>query len=243
MEITDLRALWKRCFDDTEDYLDLFFTAAYDPSRCCFLRREGRLAAALYWLDGTFQGQKIAYVYAVGTDPAFRGQGLCRELMEKTHAALSRQSFAGAILVPGSEALRNMYQKIGYTNCTAIDFLPCRAGEKVPMRRVEKEEYAALRRTFLPEGGVIQEGASLRLLAGYADLYTGKDFLLAVEKDSEQFTALELLGNPAAAPGILAALGQAEGTFPVPGESIPFAMFHPLTKDAKAPSYFGLAFN
>lgn len=242
MEKLELRTLWKRCFDEEDDFLDLFFTAAYHPSRCCCLRREGRLAAALYWLDGACQGQKIAYVYAVGTDPAFRGQGLCRELMEKAHKELSRQGYAGAVLVPGSEALRKMYQKMGYADCTAIDRISCRAGERIPMRRIGKEEYATLRRAFLPEGGVIQEGASLDLLAGYADLYAGKDFLLAVEKGGEQFTALELLGDPAAGPGILAALGQKEGVFPMPGDSIPFAMFHPLTKDAKAPAYFGLAF-
>jgi len=243
MERRELRALWKRCFDDTEDFLNLFFATAYDPARCRCLHREGRMAAALYWLDGAFQGQKLAYVYAVGTEPDFRGRGLCRELMEKTHETLAHMGYAGAILVPGSEPLRTMYQKMGYTTCTAIDRVSCRAGKKIQLRRVEKEEYAALRRRFLPAGGVIQEGASLSLLAGYADLYAGKDFLLAVEKNSRRFTALELLGDPNAGPGILAALDRGAGTFPMPGDAAPFAMFHPLMPEAKAPSYFGLAFD
>jgi len=242
MENSELRALWKRCFDDEESYLDLFFATAYDPARCCCLRREGRLAAALYWLDAALPGEKLAYIYAVGTEPALRGRGLCRELMESAHETLSRLGYAGAILVPGSEGLREMYRKMGYATCTAIDRIVCHAGEKIPMRRVQKEEYAALRRTFLPEGGVIQEGASLDLLSGVAALYAGRDFLLAVEKGGDR-AALELLGNPAAGPGILAALGREEGVFPIPGDGIPFAMFRPLTKDAKAPAYFGLAFD
>lgn len=242
MESTDLRTLWKRCFDEDDAFLDLFFATAYDPARSLCLHRAGRLAAALYWLDAAFQGRKLAYVYAVGTDPAFRGQGLCRELMEKTHKALSGQGYAGSILVPGAEPLRQMYQAMGYETCTAIDRIACQAGEKIPLRPVEAAEYAALRRKLLPEGGVIQEGASLSLLAGYADLYAGADFLLAVEKGGQR-TALELLGNPAAGPGILAALGRDRGTFPTPGDSLPFAMFRPLVPEAEAPSYFGLAFD
>ena len=77
----------------------------------------------------------------------------------------------------------------------------------------------------------------MAFLATYATLYAGNDFILAVIDD----TGLELLGNTAAAPGILTALGKKSGDFRVSG-STPFAMWHPLTATPE-PGYFGIAFD
>jgi sugar phosphate isomerase/epimerase len=44
-------------------------------------------------------------------------------------------------------------------------------------------------------------------------------------------------------PGILKALNYDRGNFRIPGNSCPFAMFHPLTNSAIFPSYFGFAFD
>ena len=52
----------------------------------------------------------------------------------------------------------------------------------------------------------------------------------------------ELLGNAAAAPGILGALGFPRGRFRTPGGDLPGAMFRPLRENVKAPGYFGLVF-
>ena len=128
-----------------------------------------------------------------------------------------------------------MYEKMGYAPFGGMDNLSCRAGEKVSLRKISSDEYAALRRQYLPPQGVEQEG--LALLASYATLYAGDDFVFAATDE----TGLELLGNTAAAPGILAALGKKEGRFRVSGNH-PFAMYRPLS-DTPAPSYFGIAFD
>lgn len=241
MERTEaLRHLWRQCFDDEEDYIDLFFRTAYRPDRCRTLERDGKLLAALYYLDCSCRGEKLAYLYAVGVAPEARGRGLCRALMADTHAALAWQGYAGTVLVPDGEGLRGMYRSMGYRNCGGIARWTAKAAAPLPLRQVGPEEYAALRRQLLPPGAVLQEGDSLALLAGYARLYAGEGFLLAAEE--APFTPLELLGDRAAAPGILAALGQAEAVFRGPGVE-PFAMFHPLAENAQAPEYFGLAFD
>ena len=107
------------------------------------------------------------------------------------------------------------------------------------MRQVLPSEYAALRRRYLPKGGVVQENGAVEYLAAGAQLYAGADFLLA----EEDGFGLELLGNRAAAPGILAALGYDIGTFRTPGNDVPFAMFRPLREAVPAPTYFGLSFD
>ena len=237
METDALRTLWTECFGNEENWIDVFFQTAFDPTHVCCLTRRGQLAAALCWMDTYCQGRPLAYLYAIATAPAYRRQGLCRELMGKAHDLLARQGYAGAILVPGDEGLRQMYGKMNYVNFGGIRRFCAEAGEPIPIRRLSPEEYAALRREYLPAGGVIQENGAMEFLASAAELYVGADFLLAMAGD----VGLELLGNAHGASGILGALGLERGSFRVPGEE-PFAMFRSLTGEDWLPGYFGLAF-
>ena len=126
---------------------------------------------------------------------------------------------------------------MNYVNFGGIRRFCAQAGEPIPIRRLSPEEYAALRREYLPAGGVMQENGAMEFLASAAELYVGADFLLAM---SGEF-GLELLGNAHGAPGILGALGLERGSFRVPGEES-FAMFRSLTGEDWLPGYFGLAF-
>lgn len=242
MERSELKQLWRICFQEDETFLAFFFSNVYSPSRCCCIIRDGKPAAALHWLDCSCQGQRLAYLYAVATHPAYRGQGLCRRLMDETHTALAGRGYAGTLLVPADEGLRAMYVKMGYRACGGIAEFTCPAGTPLPLRRVGPEEYAALRRKLLGPRGVIQEGENLLLLAQFHHLYAGDDLLLAASVQEGKLFVPELLGNPAAAPGVAAALGFQMGTFRVPGTD-PFAMFRPLRENAATPDYFGLAFD
>jgi hypothetical protein len=165
--------------------------------------------------------------------------------MEDTHALLARQDYDGVLLVPQSEGLRRMYGSFGYCTCTTVSEIFCAAGEApAEIHSITRDEYARLRRQFLPEGGAIQEGENLTFLETYGKFYRGTDFLLVAQPDGEgNLFGAELLGNAAAAPRILRSLGYSQGTFRLPGESLEFAMFLPLRPDAQAPDYFGLAFD
>lgn len=239
-----LRALWAEAFGDSEKFLDAFFSTAYSPTRCRCVTIGGDIAALLYWFDVSYEGQKMAYLYAVATAPAYREQGLCRALMKDTHAHLALRGYSGALLVPEGENLRQMYRGLGYESCTALREFVCAAGQQpAPIHRIDREEYARQRRTYLPEGGVVQEGENLLFLETQAQFYAGLGFLAAVCREEESMFAMELLGNADAAPGILLALGVPYGTFRTPGEGKPFAMFLPLAENAATPRYFGLAFD
>ncbi len=238
----ELESLWREAFGDSDAFRNDFFRTAFSPSRCRCLTLDARLAAALYWFDVSCRGEKLAYLYAVATAVRHRGQGLCRLLMQFTHAHLAELGYRGAILVPGSAPLRAMYAGFGYRNFGGIRTFSCRAGTRpAALRRVGIDEYALLRRRLLPPGGVIQEGESLAFLQTQAVFYASDRFLLAMHPGNA--AAPELLGDAAAAPGILAALGAPYGTFRTPGAS-PFAMYLPLgDPSAPAPGYFGLAFD
>lgn len=243
-QIPGLRQLWKLAFGDSDAFLDVFFESAFSSRRCCCVSQGDTVAAALYWFDCEAYGQKIAYLYAVATHPAFRGRGLCRALMVDTHAILASRGYAGAILVPQEPGLRSMYAAMGYRECSGVSEIFASAGaETVALRPIETAEYALLRRKYLPAGGVVQEGENLALLERMARFYAGEDFLLASSEQKGAMWGMELLGNQEAAPGILKALDHPGGTFRCPGGEKPFAMFLPLTPNAKAPAYFGHAFD
>ena len=238
-----LKQLWMLTFGDSAEFVDLFFATAYDPRRCRFLSNGELPTAALYWLDTEYLGQKFAYIYGVATHPDHRNQGLCRKLMQKTHEALHQQGYAGALLMPAKPGLRQMYGKMGYRECSRLREFDCTAESTVAVHAIDKEEYARLRREFLPEGGVIQEGENLDYLLTYAQVYRGDDFLLAAVHEDGHLYGMELLGNREAAGGILAALGCKSGSFRCPGREIPFGMFLPLAENAAEPGYLGLVFD
>lgn len=239
-----LSDLWQEAFGDSEEFVDGFFYTGFSPARCRCGVEDGKLVAALYWFDVTYEKQRFAYVYAVAVDKACRGRGLGRQLMEDTHAHLKLRGYDGVLLMPQKEGLRELYAKLGYSECTRVQEFVCQAAEEpVALRRIDREEYARLRLTYLPEGGAIQEAESIAYLEMMAFFYAGEDFLLAAQKQSQRLFGLELLGNIQSAPGILAALGCGEGCFRIPGEEVPFTMFLPLVKQATPPSYLGLVFD
>lgn len=217
-DIPALRSLWKEAFGDTDAFLDTFARTAYSPARCRCVTVDGDVAAALYWFDCTHADRRIAYLYAVATARAHRGQGLCRALMEDTHRHLTEQGYAGAMLVPGSASLFDFYARMGYRTCTAVREITCTAS---------------------PSDG----RAPTAVLRPMSTFYAGDGFLLAARTEGNTVRGIELLGDTTAAPHIVRALGCETGTFRTPGNENPFAMFFPLQDGVPAPAYFGLAFD
>lgn len=235
-QIPLLRGLWKEAFGDTDNFLDKFFGVAFAPERCLCATVEREVAAMAYWFDcGDY-----AYIYAVATAEKHRGQGICHTLMKKIHEILTQQGYAGCMVVPGEESLRAFYRGMGYENCGGVREFDCDAGTPLPLRKLTTDEYAALRRQYLPEGGVVQEGVNLAFLGCWADFYDGKDVLAAAVWEDGKLMVLELLGNSEKTSGVVASLGAKTGWFRMPGDT-PFAMHKPLNKN-RPPKYFGFCF-
>lgn len=242
-QIPMLRKLWQEAFGDEDAFLDAFFETAFAPDRCRCVTVDEKPVAALYWFDCQLEGQPVAYLYAVATAETHRGKGLCRALMENAHSHLAYLGYTGAVLVPGSRKLFEMYEALGYHTCCRIsEFVSAAAEEPVDFRKIDAEEFCALRRSYLPAGSVLQEGVNLDFLKTMADFYAGEDFLLTVSKADGSFFVPELLGNVHAAPSILTAFGKKEGTFRAVGGDKPFAMYRSFGQ-LPPPRYFGFAFD
>ena len=244
-QLPALKALWQEAFGDTEAFLNVFEKTAFSANRCRCITDGDKTVAALYWFDCSYCEGRIVYLYAIATAKSHRGQGLCKALMENTHAHLKQQGYRGAILVPGSPELFSFYQKMGYRTCASVDELRCEASKgSVTIRQIDTGEYAKIRRSLLPHNGVVQENENLEFLKHLASFYVGDGFLLAARGEDDTLYGLELLGNKDTAPAILNSLGYTKGVFRTQGASLPFAMFYPLDGDTVTPpSYFGFAFD
>lgn len=239
-QIPALRALWQQAFGDDDRFLDCFFATAFSSDRCLCIPAEDKIAAALYWLDCSCRGERLAYLYAVATDLSCRGKGLCHSLMSKAHELLQKQGYAGAVLVPGSKDLFRFYENMGYLPFGGINrFTAYSQTPAADLRKVGVEEYATLRKAYLPEGGVLQEDSTLAFLQTQAAFYAGDNFLFVAAENGDDLIVPEFLGNRNLCGNILSALGKTTGHFRGPGQE-KFAMYLPLSS-TQPPSYFGLA--
>jgi len=237
VNIDGLKRLWKTAFDDPDSAIDSFFAVAYSPQRCRYLEEDGKIVSALYWFDCEYDGGKLAYIYAVATDPVYRGISLASHLLEKTHAHLKELGYAGAVLKP-AKGLFPFYARLGYITSGFLRRFAAKAGP-VPasLKPLTAAQYAAMRRKFLPENAIIQEGATLEYLQTFACFYAAEGALICVAR--EEPVILEYLGDLQAAPAVLAALGIPEAQLPTPGNDVPFVMYFPLNC-TKMPGYLGI---
>ena len=242
-QIPMLRKLWSEAFGDTDEFLNVFFKTAFSSERCACVTVCDDVAAALYWFDCECRGKRIAYIYAVATAKAYRGQRLCHKLMEYTHRLLKKQGYSGSVLVPVTPSLFSFYGDMGYKTSGYVSELKYTAGtEKTAVCRIQKDEYKKLRRSYLPEGGVIQEGENLDFFETQADFYKGDGFVVATRVEKGVFYGIEFLGNIGKIPYVLKTLGYSEGKFRTVGDTKAFSMYCALDTSLP-PGYFGLAFD
>lgn len=235
--INGLKSLWQLVFQDPMEAIDAFFSTGFSPDRCHYLTQDDVPVSALYWLDCEYEGGKLAYIYAVATHPDCRGQGLASRLLAETHTHLKALGYAGAVLKP-AKGLFSFYARFGYVTSGYIRRFSAEASNcSIPVKQLSAEAYGLLRRSYLPENGIRQEGVTLDFLHTFANFYAAEDALICVAKHEPIF--FEYLGNPHSAPGILAALHIESAEIPTYGKEIPFTMFHPLNC-TKIPGYLGI---
>lgn len=238
-----LRNLWKEAFGDSDEFLDVFFKTAFSPERCACVTVNDDVAAALYWFDCECRGKRIAYIYAVATAKAYRGQRLCHKLMEYTHNELKKQGYSGAVLVPVTPSLFDFYSGMGYKECSYVSEIKYKAGtDKTDMYRIDKDEYGKVRREYLPDGGVVQECENLDFLETQAEFYKGDGFVAATRIEKSVFYGVEFLGDTEKIPMFLKTSGYGEGQFRTIGKGRKFAMYCAFD-ESEMPTYFGLAFD
>lgn len=113
-----VRRMWKQTFDDTDEFLDLFFDCKYKDSNTLIYITDNVAAASLQMLpyEINFYGEKIPFAYLAGlcTLPEYRKRGYMAKLIRKAHQVLTERNIPLSILVPAEEWLFGFYEKYGY---------------------------------------------------------------------------------------------------------------------------------
>ena len=113
-----LKKLWKTCFGDDDEYIDLFFNNRFNPNECLTAFCGESLAAMLFLLPITAVCKEkrypARYIYAVCTEPKFRNRSVSTRLLNAAHEYMAENQIAMSLLVPAEKSLFDYYEKRGF---------------------------------------------------------------------------------------------------------------------------------
>ena len=119
MNISELKILWKKVFEDEEAYIDRFFSQIYKQGQTLIHQEEGHAVAMLHMIPYNLRidGRKFRamYLYALATEEKYRGKGIMSGLIHQAHRIADERGYLCSFLIPERESLYGFYQKFGYT--------------------------------------------------------------------------------------------------------------------------------
>lgn len=122
----EVKKLWRICFDDTPDFVELYFRMRYREELNMGIVRNGRLLSALqiipYGMSSWGTVFPAAYLSGVCTHPDARKQGLMRQLLAQTHRRLYAESCPVSTLIPAEPWLFDCYGVSGYAPVFCYDW-------------------------------------------------------------------------------------------------------------------------
>jgi len=119
--IPHLKALWHKVFGDSREYLDAFFNTFFRPENTLVFTEGGFPVSALYMVPYTIltdSGEKqVSYLYALSTEPSYRGKGIMSKLIEKSLELSRDRGYSLSVLIPSEPSLFGYYSRFGFKKC------------------------------------------------------------------------------------------------------------------------------
>ncbi len=121
----EVKALWTRCFNDNDAFIDLYFRLRYKDDINVCIRQDDKVVAALQMIPYpmTYMGEVIptSYISGACTHPDYRQQGLMRRLLNNTHRRMLQDGALLSTLIPAEDWLFGYYAKSGYAPVFACE--------------------------------------------------------------------------------------------------------------------------
>lgn len=128
--LASLRRLWKECFNDTDEFIDMYFTRVYSPQVDYSIERDGRVVSALQCLPYNMLcgGNTVlaGYLSGVCTDASYRRQGLAGSLVAQSVADMHRRGCTFAFLIPSGSEVLPFYRQYGFYIAIRRSAMPIR---------------------------------------------------------------------------------------------------------------------
>ncbi|MBP5293471.1 MAG: GNAT family N-acetyltransferase [Clostridia bacterium] len=115
-DIPALTELWQTCFPDSKEYIEFFYRENFDRMSVPVLTLDEKPIGMIHLMEASFaQGAEaypVRFVYAVGMHPAYRGQGLMKNLLGSVTRSAEEKG-CGLFLKPSQELIP-FYESAGF---------------------------------------------------------------------------------------------------------------------------------
>lgn len=150
---SEVRSLWKTCFEDDDRFMDIFFSRQYRDENTLIYWVDNVAVAALQMIPYSirFYGEVIPFYYLAGlcTLPEYRNKGYMGKLIRESFSIMKERNIPLSILVPAEEWLFGYYEKYGFETTfeegskdIAFDkFLERHKGDLAEMYKAFDKEY------------------------------------------------------------------------------------------------------
>lgn len=140
-QVPQLKALWKTCFGDSSAYIDHFFGQMFCPEHILIAVKDQTIVAMMMMLPAIYTRHgappvRGAYIYAVATLPAHRGQGIMTALHDQAVTRAEQAGLDFLTLVPATPSLFAMYQKLSYQTCSSLLHQTLTVNDYIPQAEV-----------------------------------------------------------------------------------------------------------
>lgn len=113
-----VKALWKLCFNDSEEFTEMYFRMRYNNEVNIAIQSGDEVISALQMIPYpmTFCGTLIqtSYISGACTHPDYRGKGAMKELLSQSFVQMMHNSYALSTLIPAEPWLFDYYAGMGY---------------------------------------------------------------------------------------------------------------------------------
>lgn len=110
--------LWRSCFDDSDEFIDMFFSQVYKDENEFTIDKEGDVISALQVVPYTmtFYDKEISVGYICGACTAVqeRGAGHMTHLVNESLQIMKNREVALAVTIPATSGLFDLYRKSGF---------------------------------------------------------------------------------------------------------------------------------
>lgn len=133
-----VKSLWQLCFDDSEEFVEMYFRLRYNNEVNVAIESGNEVIAALQMIPYpmTFCGAEVqtSYISGACTHPDYRGNGVMKELLSQAFTKMQHNEVCFSTLIPAESWLFNYYAKMGYASVfhysqkviTVPDFIPAK---------------------------------------------------------------------------------------------------------------------
>ena len=149
-DIPALCEIWKKCFDDDEKYIKLFYERNFERIKIYAYFENEKPVSVVHLIDSVLknknEAQRAKLVYATGTLPEYRKKGFMSALIRYI-ADMADKSGWALFLKPSSPATESFYKSLGFKEGAPLRlsvFNPS-GNQSFDTRELSPEEYNQMR--------------------------------------------------------------------------------------------------